>query len=81
MFAKLFDTTEGQILIKRGTNESYQPEIRMYFETEDTYCDIALAFGDDEKADKAFAEMGEEKAVDLIRKLKGNIEAEKGASK
>lgn len=80
MFAKLFDTTEGQILVKRDWNSDEEPEVKVYFEIYGGVFAIALAFGDEGKADNDFAAMTEEKAVELVRKLKDNIEVEKGVS-
>lgn len=52
MFAKLYETKLGQILVKKDTNEdSGNPEIRVYFEPEGFgVCHIDTAMRDDSES-------------------------------
>lgn len=72
MFAKLFETEVGQILVKKDEGEQ-GPELRFYFQPEGLgVCSVALdGFGDDENGwgavDKAFEEIDATVAVNVVR--------------
>ena len=80
MFAKLYETELGQILVKRDTHDDGRPEIRFYFEPEGFgVCSHALTYPDTDEGfndrDKFFDSLTVEKAVSFvsvtIHKLKG----------
>ncbi|MXS82257.1 hypothetical protein [Nitrosomonas oligotropha] len=72
MFAKLFETGVGQILVKKDSGKE-GPEVRFYFQPEGLgVCSVALdGFGDDENGwdavDKAFEQIDAETAVNVVR--------------
>ena len=75
MFAKLFETDLGQILVKIDEGDN-GPEIRYYFEPEGLgLCSIALQFADDEdgeawdKADSAFQKTDEGVAMSIVKRI------------
>ena len=71
MFAKLYETSEGQILVKRGTNPDGDPAVNICFEVEGVVrCETLFAFEDNDKADKCFESMNEPKALDMVRLIK-----------
>lgn len=76
MFAKLYDTEVGQILILKELNEDNgNPEVRFYFQPEGLgTCHMATTMPDDsdgswDAADKLFDSVDKEKAVSLCKKL------------
>jgi hypothetical protein len=68
MFAKLYETCEGQILVRRGTSEDDEPCIFIYFDAGNGVTgEVALVFANN---DMAFDEMTEENVVKLVRGIK-----------
>lgn len=73
MFAKLFDTKLGQILVKKDTNEDCNPEVRFYFEPENLgVCSIAASSKDDseeswDQIDDLFDRIDEERAIETVQ--------------
>lgn len=50
MFAKLYETNIGQILVKMDASEEQKPEIRFFFEPEGLgVCSTAMGFPDTEE--------------------------------
>ncbi len=76
MFAKLYDTEVGQILVKIDSNEETdRPEVRFYFEPKELgVCQMGVQFTPDEngsawdQADKFFKEIDKEVALGLVKK-------------
>lgn len=72
MFAKLFETDVGQILVKKDSGED-GPEVRFYFQPEGLgVCSVAFnGFGDDENgwdaADMTFETIDAQDAVNIVR--------------
>ena len=71
MFAKLYETDLGQILVKQDATEEGVPEVRFFFEPEDMgVCSVALSFSDTEagwsESDKAFNDVDENKAIGIV---------------
>lgn len=71
MFAKLFETSVGQILVKSDTNEDGNPEVRIFFEPEGFgVCNVALSFDDNEKGwndqERFFDSMGESEVTKIV---------------
>ena len=71
MFAKLYETHLGQILVKADADEESKPEVRFYFKPENLgVCSMAVSFDDtDEGWDKQesfFNTMSQEKAVEVV---------------
>lgn len=57
MFAKLFDTSYGQVVVMRQDNDSGEPEIRFYCEPEGLgTCSMAFGYedGQHEERDEGF---------------------------
>ena len=57
MFAKLFDTSYGQVVVLKQGNEDNEPEVRFFAEPEGLgVCSMAIGFEEDawEDADTAF---------------------------
>lgn len=49
MFAKLFDTTFGQVVVFKQTNDDLEPEIRFYFEPKSLgVSSTAFSYSDDD---------------------------------
>jgi len=47
MFAKLYDTKAGQVLVKSDMNDEGGPEVRFYFQPPDLgICSVAYTFED-----------------------------------
>ncbi len=76
MFAKIYETEVGQILIVKEANEdSGKPEVRTYFEPEGFgVCNVAATMKDDseeswEQVDKLFDKMTKEKALEAAKKI------------
>ena len=72
MFAKLYETEIGQILVKQDTGEESQPEVRFFFEPKHLgVCSAALHFEDDDngwdKAGKIFEKVDEEQAISFVK--------------
>jgi len=70
MFAKLYNTKAGQVLIKMDTGEESRPEVRFYFEPDGLgVCSIAYGFKDTEdgwtKCQKLFHESNELQAEEI----------------
>lgn len=73
MFAKLFDTDQGQILVKKDASEGREggPEVRFFFQPEGLgVCSTALGFPDNDTgwdaADAVFEDIDEAKAIDIV---------------
>ena len=76
MFAKIYETEIGQILITKDTHaESCNPEVRTYFEPEGLgVCSISATMKDDSEdswsnVDKLFDNMTEEEAVKAVKSV------------
>ena len=74
MFAKIYETDLGQVLVKKDTNDdNSNPEIRFYFEPKGLgVCNIALSMKDDSEEswvamDKLFDRATKEKAYDMVK--------------
>lgn len=74
MFAKLFNTKAGQILVKKDSEED-GPEIRIYFEPNGLgICSISFNWSKDDemtawdKVDRTFEMLDEAKCVALVNK-------------
>lgn len=73
MFAKLFDTKLGQILVKKDTDEYCNPEVRFYFESYiHGVCSISATSKDDseeswDQIDDLFDRIDEERAIETVR--------------
>lgn len=82
MFAKLFNTEIGQILVKKDTDEDCNPEVRFYFEPENLgVCSIAVSSENDSEEswnqiDDLFDRIDEESA---IKTVKGIIDSMTGS--
>lgn len=71
MFAKLFDTDIGQILVKIDDGDS-GPEVRYFFEPEGLgVCSFVVYFSDDgwDEADKLFDSVDNDHAVRVVSNL------------
>jgi len=81
VFAKLFNTDIGQILVKADTNDDCNPEARLYFSSKGFgVCSIAFTFEDNEdgwdKQEAEFNEMDEVKAFNLVKNIINQIPSE-----
>jgi len=88
MFAKLYETDVGQILVKKGDDEDGQPVIEFYFHPEAKglgVCSVMLEFFSDddgesnrdeafEKVDESFAYKTVKTALDTIGNAFDNSE-------
>ena len=73
MFAKLYETELGQILVKQDEGDD-GPEIRFFFRPEGLgVCSFALMFTDDDEgwdaADASFEKIDESSALDAVLPL------------
>jgi hypothetical protein len=71
MFAKLYETHSGQILVKADSDEDSKPEVRFYFKPENLgVCSMAVSFADTDdgwdKQESFFNTMNQEKAVEAV---------------
>lgn len=71
MFAKLYETHLGQILVKADTDEESKPEVRFYFKPENLgVCSMAVSFDDTDegwdKQESLFNTMNQEKALEVV---------------
>jgi len=78
MFAKLYETDVGQVLVKFDNDDESRPEVRFYFEPETlSVCSIAYAFKDNDtgwdKAESIFKDITEEKALNIVELLIDDI--------
>lgn len=80
MFAKLFETEIGQVLVKIDEKDN-TPEVRIFFEPDGLgVCSVALEFKDDEsgnawdKADNCFEKTDQDVAVSMIKKVLANFQ-------
>ena len=75
MFAKLYKTKLGQILVKFDTDgDECNPEVRFYFRPDGLgVCSTAIVFNDDDsgwdKAEKLFNEINKKRAVKTVTKI------------
>lgn len=71
MFAKLYETHLGQILVKADADEEGRPEVRFYFKPQ-TFgvCSMAVSFADTDdgwdKQESFFNAVSQEKAVEVV---------------
>lgn len=78
MFAKLYETPIGQILVKLDEDSDGNPEVRFYFQPEGLgVCSFSLGYDDDDEgwqfAENAFSEMTEEKAFRYVDEIKQSV--------
>lgn len=76
MFAKIFETHVGQILVKkdRAEEDGYEAEVRFYFKPEGLgVCSKAYSFDTWEKADKAFDKVDKELATIAVKHVIDSI--------
>lgn len=76
MFAMIFETDVGQILVKkdRAEEDGYEAEVRFYFEPKSMgVCSLAYSFDTWETADEAFDEVDEELAVTIVKHVINSI--------
>ena len=80
MFAKLFETEVGQILVKVDTGDDTLPEVRIYFKPEDLgVCSTAFTWTNEseseqwDNADSVFEELTEEKCVSIVENIMDNL--------
>ena len=80
MFAKLYETVLGQILVKVDTNDKDGTEVRYFFEPEGYgVCTVALEFIYDaegsawDKADAAFIKVDEDSALQFVENIVRNM--------
>lgn len=71
MFAKLYETHLGQILVKADSDEDSKPEVRFYFKPENLgVCSMVVSFADTDdgwdKQERFFNAMNQEKAVEAV---------------
>lgn len=71
MFAKLYETNFGQILVKADTDEDGRPEVRFYFEPDGFgICNQAASFHDNDEGwdnqQKYFDSVDEAVATKLV---------------
>ena len=82
-YAKLFETSMGQILVKRDSHdETSKPEVRFFFDARHLgyeICSSALTFPDSEggerAADTAFDGVTQEGAENLVAKILKDLPA------
>jgi len=77
MFAKLYETEIGQILVKRDEGDD-GPEMRLFFKPEKLgVCSFAFSYSDDDegwdKLDKAFDDMNEKDATEMTKNIFSNV--------
>ena len=68
-FAKIFDTTIGQVLVKIDSAEAdgFEAEVRIYFEPVGFgVCSTAFSFDNWDKAESAFELVDAEEALEII---------------
>jgi hypothetical protein len=75
MFAKLFETDEGQILVRLDTNSADEPSVVFSFEVDpaaprSAMYDLAIGFDSWEAAEEALNRVDQEKALPLVRALR-----------
>lgn len=82
MFAKLYDTNLGQILVKQDTGDD-GVEVRVYFEPDGLgICSLAFSYGEDseelqwDKTDKVFEELTEVKCISLVEEVLYSLKGE-----
>ena len=70
MFAKLYETKLGQILVKLDAGDETEAEVRFYTEPEGLgVCSLALGFNDWDKAEEAFKNVDEARALQVAEQL------------
>ena len=72
MFAKLFETQMGQVVVMKQGDRDNVPEVRFFYEPSGLgVCSIAVSFDDDswEAADEAFNNVTEEMALSVAQQL------------
>lgn len=75
MFAKLYGNDDNQVLVKLDTSDEGNPEVRFFFEPKGLgVCSVAMSWNDDsdeswDKAEKAFANVTEERARSMAEKV------------
>jgi len=80
-FAKLYETERGQVLVMRQSSDE-GPEIAFHFYPGVDglgLCQFRIGYTDDDdgesKADTAFEEITQERAVSMVREAMGGIES------
>ena len=80
MFAKLFETEVGQILVKKDSGDE-GAQVTVYFEPENLgVCNMSFNWCEDdedvqwEKCDKAFDMMTKDKCTDLVKDTLDNLQ-------
>lgn len=81
IFAKLFDTEIGQVLVKIDVNDEYFPEVRFYFKPEGLgLCSVALEYKDEDDIDSAwskaefnFNKIDESSALKMVQRVTGEL--------
>ena len=77
MFAKLFETEIGQVLVKLDTDpDEGRPEVRIYFQPEGAgVCSLSFSFKDNDEgwglAEKVFDKTNEAGALRAVREATG----------
>ena len=83
MFAKLYESKRGQVLVKLDTShDHYVPEVRFYFQPREFgVCSAAVSFIDDDdgwdKAEKYFKSIDKKGALEVVEETLRNIAAVK----
>lgn len=75
-FCKLFETDDGQILLKiaDSSEDEMEAEIRLYFEPEGFgVCEAAVNFKHLEKAQETFRAFTEERAIEWAGRVRSEI--------
>lgn len=81
MFAKLFETTLGQILAKLDQGDEGKPEVRVYFEPGEGLglCSMSFNFTDTDKgwdqAEKILLDMDELTAIKIVEGIVNDLRA------
>jgi hypothetical protein len=75
MFAKLYDTDKGQVVVMIQSNEDADPEIRFYAEPEGLgVCSLAMSYDDWDVAEENFGKVNlamAQKAIDELSVFSG----------
>ena len=82
MFAKIFETEVGQILIKKDMGDK-GPEVKLYYEPPNLgVCEIAFNWESEpekkawENADEVFDKLNEEMAVNTVKTITNRLKLE-----
>lgn len=77
MFAKLYETKFGQILVKKDLNENNNPEVKIYFELENGHGASSFSVNYEEKSKELqhkaintlFDKIAEEDAMQMVAEV------------